>query len=113
MPTDTGADKDSDFDVEDILSRRTIGTIDTDSRERAGGATGVKFDEVATGTIEAGVLLLALHGVLGHGSDDGRASTDAFTEPTGPVTDLTDVHRDVGVLRSGSDSELMASILSA
>ena len=102
--TDTGTDKDGNFDVEYILCGSTVGTIDANSRQSA--ACGINLNEVATSTVDALVLLITLQGSLRHRSNNLRASTNALSQCISPVSDLTDVDRDVRVLRRRGDSEL-------
>lgn len=118
--TDTGTNEYCDLGVENVLRRRTVGTIDADHRHRAVRRGRVELDEVTTGgccrrecllgSLEIGVLLVildfALHGSPGKRSDNGRAGANTLAEGLCPVTDLTNVHRDVRVLGRRRDGEL-------
>jgi hypothetical protein len=102
--TNTSTNEDSDLGVEDILSGGTVRTVDHDLRERLGA---VDLDEVATRRAELlRLLVLRRERSGGERLDDRRAGTDHVTETVGPVTDLTNVHGDVRVLRSRRDGEL-------
>lgn len=104
--TNTSTDEDSDFRVEHILGGSTIGTINADDGQGAGVGIGIKLDEVTTAESGLGIFLLSgLEGSGGESLDDGGTSANTFTEALGPVTDLTDVNRDIGILRSGGNGE--------
>ena len=102
--TDTSANEDSNFAVEHVLSRSTVGAVN--AHVGKGAASSINLNEVTTGAVDAVILLLAVHGGLGHRSDNLRASTDELSQSIGPVTDLTDMDRDVRVLRRRGDGEL-------
>ena len=102
--TNTSANENSDLAVENILSRRTVRAVDAHAGE--GTASGINLNEVTTGTVDTVILLGSLHRGLGHRGDNLGASTDTLSQCIGPVTDLTDVDRDVGVLRRRGDGKL-------
>lgn len=106
--TDTSTNEHSNLDVEDILSRSAVGTVNANARERAAGR--VDLHEVATRAVYTVVLLVALERCLGHRGDDLRAGTKTFSQCIGPVADLTDVNGDVGVLRRRRDGKLGAAV---
>lgn len=90
--TDTGTDQDSHFGVEDILGRGTVWTVDPDAGESGAGVG--EFDEVTALAkfVLIFLLLRAFQSVRGDSSDNIRTSTEALSESTGPVTDLTNVN---------------------
>ena len=117
--TDTGSDKNGDLDIENVLSRCTVGTINADHGHGAVRCSGVELHEVATGgcgrlegrlVLDVAELLiildLTLHRSLGKRSDDGWAGANTLAEGLRPVTDLTNVHRDVRVLGRRRDGKL-------
>jgi hypothetical protein len=106
--TNTGTDENSDLRVEHIFSGSTIGTINANDGQGAGVGVGIEFDKVTTAEGGLGIFLLrGLEGSGGKSLDDGRASANTFTETLGPVTNLTDVNGNIGVLGSGGDGEGM------
>ena len=102
--TNTSTNENGNLDVEDILSRSTVRSINTNSRQVT--ASVVDLNEVTTSTVDAVILLVTLQGRLGHGGDNLGARANTLSQCIGPITDLTDVDRDVGVLGGRGDSEL-------
>lgn len=102
--TDTSSNQDSNLDVENIFGRRTKGTIDAN-----GGKTDrvrINLDEITTGGAGFLVLLRTFDRGRRHGSDDTWTSTKTFTKLACPVTNLSDVDGNIGILGSRSDGEL-------
>lgn len=58
----------------------------------------IKLHEITTAGLGS-ILLLAFHGRLSECGNNGRASTDTLSEALGPVTNLTDMNRNIWVLR--------------
>ena len=98
QPTNTSTDENSNFHLEDVLGRCTVGTINADDGESSLRVRGVKLYEVSTSENRF-LLLSTLHGRLGQRRDDGRARANTFTKFLGPITSLTDVNRDVRIFR--------------
>ena len=113
LHTDTSSDQHSNLDIEDILGGCTIWSIDTDSGQRTRARSRIKFDEIATSSIDGFVLLLTLHGSGCKLSNDSGTCTETFTKTIGPITNLTDVDGDIWILWSRSDSELWPKQASA
>jgi len=108
--TDTGTDEDGDFGFEDVFSWSTVWTINTNNGERARVGIGVELNKVTTtflDQVRLVILLKGLHGSCRNGLDNGRSGTDTLAESLGPVTDLTDMNRHVGVFGGRSDRERM------
>lgn len=95
--TNTGTDEDSDFILEDVFGGSSVGTVDTERRHLLAV---LQRNLVHAHGIQLIVKLgLRLPGAQGIGKCAGK------------VTDLTDVHRDVGVLRARSDGEWMPLVV--
>ena len=105
--TNTGTNKDGDFTVEHVFSGSTIWSIDADDREWARSTAGVNLDEVTAGSIHRLVLLGSLHCSLGQRGNNRRACANTFTEAPSPVTNLTDMDRDIRVFRGRCNCKLM------
>lgn len=106
--TDTSTNEDGDFDIEDILRRSAVGTINTHGRKVT--SSRVDLDEVTAGAIYAVILFIALQRGFSHGGDHLRASTDTLSQSIGPIADLTDVDGDVGILGGRGDGELKQNV---
>lgn len=104
--TNTGANQDSDFDVEDVLSRSTIRTINSDDGQRTSRAARIELYEITTSAIHVLVLLITLHSGLCQCRHYGRTSANSFTKTLGPITDLTDVNGHIRVFRCRCDGKL-------
>lgn len=107
--TDTSTNEDCNFRVEDIFSWSTIGTIDTDNRKRTSSRIRIEFNEFTTARERTTlfVLFISLHSCLSDASDNRARGSNTFAEGTSEVTNLTNMDRDIWVLRSRGDSERM------
>jgi len=105
--TNTCTNEDSNFNLENVFSGSTVRAIDPDNRQGTGRACGIKLNEVATGSSVRVVLFVALHGSLSESRDNRRTSADAISESLSPVSNLTDMDRNIRIIGSGSDSEWM------
>lgn len=102
--TDTGTDKNGNFDIEYILSGRAERAVKTDFRQVLCARS--QLNVGATGAVDGVVLLRAGHGGLRHGLNDRRAGAESVTERVGPVANLANVDGDVGILRGRRDGKL-------
>jgi hypothetical protein len=102
--TDTGTNKDSDLRVKDVFGRRTVGSIDAHMRK---GARTVNLDEVSTGGQESIAFLGTFDSLLSHFGDNRGANSKTIAKGTSEISDLTNVDRDVRILRCGGDGKGM------
>src|SRR6266851_2358164 len=108
--TNTSANQNGDLHIEDVLSRSTVRSIDSHDRKRTSDGGRIKLNEVSARSPESSRVFLvpfsAFHCGLSKGSHNGRPSTNALAKGLGPITDLTDVDRNVWVFWSRRDSKL-------
>lgn len=103
--TDTSSDQHSNLNVEHILRGRTERTVNAHLREGK-SAAGVELNKVSASRTNFLVLLRALDSSRSHRGDDRWADTETVTKSTREITDLSDVHGNIGILGCRSDGEL-------
>jgi hypothetical protein len=107
--TDTSTDEDGHFGFEDVFSGSSVWTINANNGERASVGIGVELNKVTTAfldQIRLVILLICLHGSCRNGLHDCRSGANTIAERLGPVTDLADVNRHIGIFGGRSNREL-------
>ena len=83
--------------IEYVFRGGTIRTIKSDGGQYSRW-TGFNLHEISTSTIVG--LLSTLHSSLGHRSDDLWANPETLTKGLGPITNLTNMDRNIGIFGS-------------
>jgi hypothetical protein len=109
-PTNASTDQDRNLTAKNVLRRCSVRAINAYGGQGASSATDIKFYKVTTSSDNTRIFLGALHCRLGHGSNNGRANAETITECARPITDLTDMDRNIWIFGSRCDCKLMMMI---